>query len=104
MSYTQGKWELRGNRIFVEGTYKAIADVMVQKNYEDVTFKPIEDVEANANAKLIAASPELLKACQWALEQFTRLADEGHYPEFMLQENGGVGLMPLVEAIELATK
>jgi len=47
---------------------------------------------------------ELLEACQWAIEQFKRLADEGHYPEFMLQQNGGEGVMPLVKAINNATK
>lgn len=46
---------------------------------------------------------ELLGACQWALEQFKRLADQGNYPEFLLQENGGDGLLPLVKAIKAAT-
>lgn len=62
LKHTPEPWENRNGRIFVKGTSKAIADVLVQKNYEDVTFKPIEDVEAKANAQLIKASPKLLKA------------------------------------------
>ncbi len=60
MSYSKGKWEQRGGRIFIEGTYKSIATIEVQKNYEDITFKPIEDVEALANGILIADAPNLL--------------------------------------------
>lgn len=56
------------------------------------------------NEKLIAAAPDLLAACQWALEQFKILADKGLYPEHLLQENGGEGMMPLVKAINKATK
>ena len=47
---------------------------------------------------------ELLAACEWAKEQFKKLADEGRYPEFMLSQNGGEGVMPLVNAIKLATE
>lgn len=60
MSYTKGKWNVRGNKIFVDDTYRSVATVHVVKNYKDVTFEPIEDVEANANAKLIADAPNLL--------------------------------------------
>ncbi len=45
---------------------------------------------------------ELLAACEWAKEQFKKLADEGRYPEFMLSQNGGEGVMPLVNAIKIA--
>jgi len=51
-----------------------------------------------------AVADELLLACEWAVIQFKRLADDGKYPEFMFQQNGGVGIMPLVEAINLAKK
>lgn len=47
---------------------------------------------------------ELLVACEWAREVFLRLTDEGLYPKFLLAENGGEGIMPLVNAIKLATK
>lgn len=45
---------------------------------------------------------ELLAACEWAKEQFKRLADEGRYPEFMLIQNGGNGIVPIISAIKLA--
>ncbi len=104
MSYSKGKWSVRGNKIFIGDSYRCVASVWVQKNFDMEAYKAVEDVEANANAKLIATAPELLEACKWALEQFKRLADEGHYPQFMLQQNGGQGVMPLVNAIDLATK
>jgi len=104
MKHTKGKWNIRGNKIFIDDTYKSIATIHTVKNYKDITFEPIEDVEAIANAELMVASPELLNACKWAMEQFKRLADEGHYPAFMMLENGGEGVMPLVNAIKLATK
>jgi len=68
MSYTKGNWKIRGNRIFIDDTYKSIADVHVVKNYKDVTFEPIEDIEANANAKLISAAPDLLEALLIVIE------------------------------------
>lgn len=61
---TKGEFETRGNRIFIKDTYKSIATIEVQKNYEDITFKPIEDIEAIANGKLFTASKDLLEALQ----------------------------------------
>jgi len=51
-----------------------------------------------------AIADELLLACEWAVIQFKRLADEGKYPEFMPRQNDGVGIIPLVVAINLAKK
>jgi hypothetical protein len=62
LRHTKGKWNVRGNQIFIGDTSKSIATIHVVKNYKDVTFEPIEDVEAVANAKLIASAPELLDA------------------------------------------
>ena len=61
---TKGEFETRGNRIFIKDTYKSIATIEVQKNYEDITFKLIEDIEAIANGKLFTASKDLLEALQ----------------------------------------
>ena len=61
---TKGEFETRGNRIFIKDTYKSIATIEVQKNYEDITFKPIEDIEAIANGNLFTASKDLLEALQ----------------------------------------
>lgn len=47
------QFEIRGNKIFKTGTYNEIAIICVQKNYEDRAFIPIEDVEANAYAKVM---------------------------------------------------
>jgi hypothetical protein len=63
--YTAGQWELRRNKIFVSGTYNSIATVHIQKSWDE-QIKPIVDTEAIANAKLIAAAPELLEALQVA--------------------------------------
>jgi hypothetical protein len=60
MTHTKGKWSVRGNKIFIDDTYRSVATVHVVKNYKDITFEPIEDAEAIANAKLIADAPNLL--------------------------------------------
>lgn len=70
MKYSKGEWKVRGNKIFIGDGFNGVATIHVQKNYEDISFKPIEDIEANANAKLIAAAPELLKACQSFVNDF----------------------------------
>jgi hypothetical protein len=62
MSYTKGEWEVRGNRLFVKDTYKSIAIIEVQNNFDIQKFKTIEDTEQIANAKLITAAPDLLDA------------------------------------------
>lgn len=58
---TKGVWNIRGNKIFVDDSYISIATVHVQSNYEEITFKPKQDIEAEANAALIAKAPELLE-------------------------------------------
>lgn len=42
---------------------------MFKKNYEDITFKPIEDVEANANAEIICKAPIMYEAIQEILSE-----------------------------------
>lgn len=68
--YTKGEWTVRGNTIFVNDSYRSIATVHVQKNFEGITFKPIEDVEAIANAKLISQAPSMYEAIKDILELF----------------------------------
>jgi len=58
---TPGEWESRGNKIFVKGKTISICEVHVQKNYEDITFKPIEDIEARANQRLLLSAPRLAR-------------------------------------------
>jgi hypothetical protein len=94
--HTQGEWQQKQfkNSVIVndQDLVKQTTICQVYGNGE----------EAEANAKLIAASKDLLDACIWAKNQFKRLADEGRYPDFMLQKNGGEGVMPLTNAINKA--
>jgi len=59
--FTKGEWKVRGNKIFIGDTNVSVAAVHVVKNYKNVTFEPIEDIEANANALLISKAPELFE-------------------------------------------
>ncbi len=60
--YTKGKWNIRGNTIFVNDTYKSVATIHVIKNYKDITFEPIKDVEAISNAEIIANATIMYEA------------------------------------------
>ncbi len=94
---TPGEWEIRGNTIFVKGTYNKLATVSVQKNYEDRTFKPIQDVEMEANVRLMAASPDLLEALKEYIEM--EREQHGNMPVFMRPITNKIKA-----AIEKATK
>ena len=67
--FSQGEWNIRGNKIFIDNGYKGVALAYVQKNYKPITFEPIEDVEAIANINLMAASPKLLAACKQLIKE-----------------------------------
>ncbi|EIU1659550.1 hypothetical protein [Pseudomonas aeruginosa] len=71
-SYTPGPWEQRNNRVFSGG--KCICSNV---NAASPTTQNIaEDVAMSiANAKLIAAAPELLEACQAFKRLYGRLWD-----------------------------
>lgn len=98
--FTKGEWE---HAIEKEGMN--INDVIKHNNQYIATIHVTGTTEEwKANAKLIAAAPDLLAACNWAVNQFKRLADEGRYPEFMMSQNGGEGCMPIVSAIKKATE
>ena len=62
MKHTSGEWEVRGNGIFPKGSSSNIAVV----SKKDFTLLPNgihgKDEEMGANAKLIAAAPDLLNA------------------------------------------
>lgn len=66
--FTQGEWEVRGNTIFLKDTNRSIASIHVQKNYKDITFEQIEDVEANANAVLVKSAPKMYSALESSLQ------------------------------------
>jgi len=64
--FTKGEWSYGVNNrknidIYIDGTLKTIATIPVR----DVSYMPTKQ-EAEANAKLIAAAPELLEALQEA--------------------------------------
>jgi hypothetical protein len=92
MKHTKGGWSVRGNKIFIGDTYNSICTVHIQNSWNE-RFQPIEDKEAIANAKLIAASPELLAACVKALKEIQDPARDG-----TLAEND------LINAIKKATE
>ena len=100
MKHTKGNWEVRGNRIFIGCTHKSVATVEVQKNYEDITFKPIKDVEAEANAKLIAAAPDLLLA----LDELTKQLTGDQEDEEELEKGLGITLSMRVQHAKMAIK
>lgn len=68
MSYTKGKWEVSLKRAEISGDYYITADNDLTilatahnlDSMENSTFRH----EAEANASLIAAAPELLEACK----------------------------------------
>ncbi|HBO2532559.1 TPA: hypothetical protein L4I00_002443 [Pseudomonas aeruginosa] len=77
-SYTPGPWEQRNNRVFSGG--KCICSNV---NAASPTTQNIaEDVAMSiANAKLIAAAPELLEALQVCIEQITALCSADDVPD-----------------------
>jgi hypothetical protein len=68
LKHTKGEWKIRGNKIFVDYTYRSLATIHVVRNYKEVTFEPIEDIEAIANAKLMAAAPTMLSVLKEAVD------------------------------------
>lgn len=68
--YSQGKWNKRGNVIFIDDSYRSVATIHVVKNYKDVTFEPIVDAEAEANADIICKAPQMYEAIKEVLSLF----------------------------------
>lgn len=113
MSYTKGKWYWRKNLdngellicSIVERNGQASSESIIA-NLECDNFGDILDDELNANAQVIAASPDLLAACKDARHTFAELLEEGR-----LVQSGEKDIMPVVwsiivdmiEAIEKAT-
>ncbi len=89
LSCTKGKWNKRGNKIFVGDGYNSICTVHIQNSWDN-NNRPIEDVEANANAALIEKAPELLEAVinlQKRLEFLINLTPSGIERNSMCDEN-----------------
>ena len=71
MKHTQGNWELKQHSQFAN--YKDI--VVDGKCILSIANQRATDEEAEANAKLIAAAPELLEALQLLLKASYRSAE-----------------------------
>ena len=65
MKHTPGPWNIIGKTHIISQDKKRIGQAFVIDNYHAISFIAKEDVEANANAKLISAAPELLEALQY---------------------------------------
>jgi hypothetical protein len=52
--------------------------------------------------QLTASNKELVEALEECQSVFKRLADEGNYPHFMMQENGGEGFLFITKALNNA--
>ncbi len=71
---TKGEWTANGLHISSAGKRSDIGQAFVKSNWEH--GKLIEDTEGIANARLMASSPELLKALQNIID-----ACDGNNPE-----------------------
>jgi hypothetical protein len=83
---TPGPWVVYGNRIFPKGKSSNIATASIM-NFElnhDGTQRPCKEMEANA--KLIAAAPDLLAACKCAIEQIMNAGMEDFLDSYVIQE------------------
>jgi hypothetical protein len=81
MNYTKGEWKVYKSR------HHYSIDSGRPINYNEIA----KVYYSEANAHLIAAAPAMYEALKEAVLYFQRLANEGHYPEFMMTENGGHG-------------
>jgi N-acetylneuraminic acid mutarotase len=87
MKYTQGEWKVSGGT--TEGTIQCDPESSVCTKHGNeiarIFGKTIE--ESKANAKLIAAAPDMLEALQKAVEVIERMSDEysaiaGHHASY----------------------
>lgn len=97
--HTKGEWVLDVAPTSLESTItstngKRICDV---KSYRDIYFNDPCEEERDANAKLIAAAPELLDACQFAVVEIKSMYKRLGY------SNSNV-LIALEQALKKATE
>jgi hypothetical protein len=89
-----GRWEVNSDGKL---PWKAIADIRCDHMGADA----VNEAEAEANAKLIAAAPELLEACQAAFDLVYRIALK--HRESMSQQEYTSTQEALLAAIAKAT-
>ena len=84
VKHTPGPWKIKGPDR-VEGDYAILADGFIiaqaYKQTDDDRFEPVD-----ANARLIAAAPELLKECEKSLEAFLHI--QQYIEPSMIDEDG----------------
>ncbi len=73
MKFTKGPWERNKNLIgtYIEGRYLYTSVASVSDYYPDEHASP---EEVDANARLIAAAPDLLEALQGAIDDIIQLS------------------------------
>lgn len=81
MKVTKGKWTAKGLFVLCEGKTALIGQAFLINLSQDRTGKSIPDLEAEANAKMFAAAPELLKWCLWLRECIIDGDSEFNQPE-----------------------
>lgn len=81
MKITEGKWKAKGLHILCEGKTGSIGQAYVMNMTHDNTGKSLPDKEGEANAKLFAASKDLLKWCLWLREAIKEDDPEFNQPE-----------------------
>ena len=81
--HTPGPWEMKfdiDNTVYVESKTTLIADNLL--NESDILDLSIEEIqEYKANAKLIAAAPDLLEACQELIAELDNRESQYGYPD-----------------------
>ena len=88
--FTKGPWSANGLYISSPGKTSDIGQAFVKHNWDQLRGQKVEDVEANANALLIAAAPAMYEALQTILANFE--ANRGFGQDMTLLEiNAGIG-------------
>jgi hypothetical protein len=103
--HTPGPWAVHESAIYDSDGFEiaAVDEEPIRLNWdscgyrhwseaEGVTFKRRSEKEVDANARLIAAAPELLEACKAMLDQLSHGRDlsEGAYADMMTRARAAI--------------
>lgn len=87
MKHTEGEWELRKEGDILRIKNKEIY-IATAHGLEDGKNNSAKRIEAEANAKIIAASPDLLEALQLAKETLDKYSNV--HPEVYMKINNAI--------------